>query len=270
MSELDAVESTKDGPNTLTSLIGAFGQLGLKPGMTVVVHASMGSIGWVCGGAPSVILALESVLTESGTLVMPTHSSDLSDPARWQDPPVPRSWWDTIREEMPAFDAHLTPTRRMGVIAETFRKQHGVERSRHPQVSFAAWGKHKAFVTQDSSYGFALGEQSPLARVYELDGHVLLIGTEHSTNTSLHLAEYRADFPDKKMTQNAFPVIDQADKVWKAHDDIEYFTDDFNEIGKHFEAAHKVSSGQVGNAACRLMSQRSLVDFAEGWMTANR
>jgi len=38
-------------------------------------------------------------------------------------------------------------------------------------------------------------ENSPLARVYDRDGDVLLLGVGHDSNTSLHLAEHRADFP---------------------------------------------------------------------------
>ena len=33
------------------------------------------------------------VLTEDGLLIMPTHSSGLSEPSYWENPPVPESWW---------------------------------------------------------------------------------------------------------------------------------------------------------------------------------
>ena len=62
-------------------------------------------------------------LGATGTLVMPTHSTDLTEPSQWENPPVPESWWTVIRETMPAYQPDLTPTRSMGVIAETFRKQ---------------------------------------------------------------------------------------------------------------------------------------------------
>ena len=53
---------------------------------------------------------------------MPTHTGDNSEPSNWENPPVPESWWDVIRAEMPVFDPKLTPTRGMGIIPETFRK----------------------------------------------------------------------------------------------------------------------------------------------------
>lgn len=270
MSERAAIDNTANGPNTLTSLAKEFRKLGLHEGMTVLVHASLRSLGWVCGGAPTVILALETVLTEAGTLVMPTHSGDVSDPAKWENPPVPGSWWNIIKKEMPAFDHDLTPTRAMGKIPETFRKQQSVVRSNHPQVSFAAWGKHKQYIIQDTKYDFALNEQSPLGRVYDLDGEVLLIGVDYSSNTSLHLAEYKANYITKRLIKNGFPVIEQTHRVWKEYDDIDYRTDDFEEIGRHYENGNDLKTGKVGNATCRLMKQRSLVDFAVQWMKNNR
>ena len=270
MSEKDAIDSMENGPNTLRSLVHDFRKLGIHEGMTVLVHSSLRSLGWVCGAAPTVILALETVLTEAGTLVMPTHSGDLSDPAKWEDPPVPSSWWDTIKEEMPAFDKDLTPTRGMGKIPETFRKQRTVVRSNHPQLSFAAWGKHKQYIIQDSKYDFALDENSPLGRVYQLDGSILLLGVGYSKNTSLHLAECKANYPAKAQFKNGFPVIEHARKTWKEYDDIDYDTDDFEEIGRRYEQECGIHTGKVGNALCKLMKQRSLVDFAVTWMESNR
>jgi aminoglycoside 3-N-acetyltransferase len=173
---------------TVEQLITDLRALGLKPGMTVLAHSSLSRLGWVCGSAQAVIEALEEVLTPAGTLVMPAHSSELSDPAEWRHPPVPQAWWEPIRATMPAFQPDLTPTRQMGRIAETFRKQNGVLRSAHPQVSFAAWGAQAKFVTDGHRLEHPLGEDSPLARIYALDGRILLLGVGHGNNTSLHLA----------------------------------------------------------------------------------
>src|SRR5712691_7570347 len=127
---------------TRLSLAHDLRQLGMQAGMTVIVHSSLKSLGWVCGGPVAVVQALMDVVTGAGTLVVPTQTGDYSDPTYWQYPPVLEAWWAPIKEQMPAFDPHITPSRHMGLIVETFRTWPGVLRSSHPHVSFAAWGRH--------------------------------------------------------------------------------------------------------------------------------
>jgi aminoglycoside 3-N-acetyltransferase len=80
-------------PRTRQSLAKDLLDAGLTSGMNVIVHSSLSSLGWVCGGAVAVVQALMDVITPAGTLVMPTHSGDLSDPSMWQAPAVPADWW---------------------------------------------------------------------------------------------------------------------------------------------------------------------------------
>jgi len=270
MSECDAIVKMKSKPNTVSSLIDDFQKLGINLGMTVIVHSSLSSLGWVCGGAPSVLLALESVLTDDGTLIMPAHSGDLSDPKNWQNPPVPEEWWDIIRNEMPCFNKDITPTRGIGKLPEVFRTQRSVVRSSHPQLSFSAWGKNKEYIIQDNHFDYAQNKASPLGRIYELDGYVLLIGVDHENNTSLHLAEYIANYKAKKIISNGMPVLEDGKNKWKVFEDIDISSDDFAEIGMEFEKSNEIKIGKVGLATCRLFKQRAIVDFAVKWMEKNR
>jgi aminoglycoside 3-N-acetyltransferase len=273
MTEQLAIEKTRDQPLPITvdSLKKDLMSLGVKPGMVLLVHSSLSSIGWVCGKSVAVIEALESVLTLDGTLVMPTHSGELSEPSYWQHPPVPEAWWQTIRDTMPAFQADLTPTREMGIIPETFRKQHGVLRSYHPQVSFAAWGKYARKITENHGLEYPLGEGSPLARIYDLRGYLLLLGVGHGNNTSLHLAEHRSSYSGKKVVQQGAPMFVEGKRVWQTFDDIETDDDDFETIGAAFaEETGLERTGKIGQADAKLLPQRDLVDFAVQWMEAHR
>jgi aminoglycoside 3-N-acetyltransferase len=269
MAEKDAIDAM-GAPNTINSLSRDLGTLGVEPGMTLLAHSSLSAIGWVCGGPVAVILALENLLTPEGTLVMPAHSGDISDPAHWGDPPVPEAWWPAIRAEMPPFDPSLTPTRGMGAIPEAFRNQSGVVRSPHHSASFAAWGKHKDLIVQDDHPDFCQNDQSPLGRLYELDGYVLLLGVGYDRNTSLHLAEYRAAYPGKTTVHDGFPSADGGERTWRETQDILYRPEDFPEIGAAFERGPGARIGFIGRAPARLMRQRDLVDFAKAWMEANR
>lgn len=271
MSELDVIKNTKDGPVTVDSIKKDLLDLGVLEGMVLLVHSSLSSLGWVSGGPVGVILALEEVLGPEGTLVMPTHSGDLTDPGKWENPPVPERWKEIIRQTMPAFDPDFTPTRGMGRIPEAFRKQAGVRRSNHPHVSFTAKGKHAEFITGNHGLHFGLGEDSPLARVYEQEGWILFLGVGHENNTSLHLAEYRADYPGKKEIQQGAPIIQNGVRRWVKLNELEENSEEFNEIGKAYQkSGGKVLAGQVGNARGELIPQRELVDFAVGWMNENR
>jgi aminoglycoside 3-N-acetyltransferase len=270
MNEKNVIKKTKE-PLSVKSLITSFEKLGIKPGMVLLVHSSLSSIGWVIGGPVAVILALEEILGPDGTLVMPTHSGDLSDPKEWNNPPVPEHWKEPIRQNMPAFDPDLTPTRGMGRIPETFRKGRGVLRSNHPQDSFAARGKAADYITKGHGLDFGLGESSPLARIYDLEGWILLLGVDFENNTSLHLAEYRADFPSKKEIEQAGPVFQNGTRTWVPIKTLEERTDDFIQIGKAYKkSGNLIYTTKIGNATAELIPQRDLVDFTADWMKKNR
>ena len=272
MPEDQVVEKTKTLA-TVESLQTDFKALGIKKGMVLLVHSSLSAMGWVCGGAVAVIIALQEVLGETGTLVMPTHSTDLSDPRQWENPPVPKLWWQTIRETMPVYDPDLTPTRSMGKIPETFRKQKGVVRSTHPQMSFCASGPQASYVIENHALALGMGENSPLARIYDLDGFILLLGVGHSSNTSMHLAEYRADFSTKCIVQESAPILRDGSRTWTTFEDINVDASDFEDIGADFlrsDEGKLVRHGKVGIANCQLMPQRNIIDFAVDWLEKNR
>lgn len=256
-------------PHTSQTLSSDLLGLGVRAGDVLLLHASNRSVGYVAGGVQAVVEALLAVLGPQGTLVVPTHTGDNSDPAGWQHPPVPQQWWPVIREQAPAFDPLRTPSRWMGVIAETVRTWPGTRRSDHPQVSFAACGAHAADVVGEHQLDDALGERSPLGAIYRLDGKVLLLGCRHGSNTSLHLAEWRQPSPPRGVEGASVRQPDGTGR-WITWTDVVPDEADFEQLGTDFEAAVGVAIGQVGSATARLMSQRILVDFATTWIATNR
>jgi len=272
MGEADVIERTGENPVTLDRLTMDLKALGLEAGSCVIVHSSLSALGWVCGGAQTVIMAIEEVIRPWGLLIMPTHSGHLSDPAGWNAPPVPETWWETIRNTMPAFDPDITASRGVGIIPETFRKQPDVVRSAHPQLSFAVWGEDAVEIASGHEPEYSLGEGSPLAKIYQRKGNVLLLGAGYDTNTSFHLAEYRAAFPKKEIIDTGAPVMIDGHRRWKWFKDVHISSDDFGEIGLAFEKKYKqeIRSGKVGLADSRLFPQRLCVDFAVHWMERHR
>ncbi|MFC0211174.1 aminoglycoside N(3)-acetyltransferase [Paenibacillus chartarius] len=269
--ERQVIEATQGLPATAQSLANDLRDLGVEPGMPLIVHSSLSSLGWVVGGAQAVVMALAQAVGEEGTLLMPTQTGGLSEPSVWQNPPVPEAWWPIIREHMPAFDPGLTPTRGMGAIVETFRTWPGTLRSAHPQLSFAARGKLAGALLAGQTLNDGLGERSPLARLYDHDGWVLLLGVGHDNNTSIHLAEYRAHYPGKEQREYAAPVMIDGRREWTTYLDIQFVTDDFPAIGDAFaQATGLVAHGKVGQAQALLMPQRELVDYAVMWMGLHR
>lgn len=269
--EADLIKAT-GSPVTTDSMIADLKKLGLKAGDVVIVHSAMSKLGWVNGGAVAVILALESVLGENGTLVMPTHTGANSDPKNWRYPPVPESWIDPIRASMPAYDPAMSPTRKMGQIPETFRRQTGTIRSDHPQLSFAARGPLAEKITQDHHLAIEMGDGSPLDHIYQAGGKVLLLGVGFGNNTSIHLAEHRADFPAKKWLPMGCAMLVNGQREWVTYEGLDYDDEDFLKIGAAFMETYpdEVKTGKVGLADALLMPQPILVDFAVDWIEKNR
>lgn len=264
MSEAELIAETP-APRTRTSLAKDLRDAGLLAGDILILHSSLKALGWVSGGPVAVLLAFQDVLTQAGTLIVPTHSANLTDPANWQSPPVPDEWVPIIQETVPAFDPARTPSLDMGIIAETFRSWPGVQRSAHPHVSFAAWGKHADDITKDHQLAWSMGEDSPLHRAYGLNAKVMLLGTRKCT--SLHLAEALSG--TVATTTSAAAVTQDGRRVWMTFPDWVYSTDKFSEILDAFCARDHVTHQLIGSASTLLLHQPALVDFAIEFLQQN-
>ncbi len=151
MTEQDAIAAVS-APVTVDSMVRDLRALGVRRGDTVIAHCAMSRFGWVCGREAAVVRALLRAVGPLGTLVMPAHSGDNSEPSLWQHPPVPQSWFAPIREQMPAYDRRVTASRCIGRVAECLRTWPGARRSAHPQVSWVAKGPGAAWLLRGHTY----------------------------------------------------------------------------------------------------------------------
>lgn len=267
MSEQNIINRTYR-PITVSVIAEGLMSLGVREGDTLLVHSSLSSLGWVCGGPQAVVQALLKAAGDGGTIVMPAQSGDWSDPAEWGNPPVPLDWHDVIYNEMPAFDPAMTPTRGMGRIAELFRTAPGTMRSDHPQVSFCANGAQAAKILSGHPLTPQFGMNSPLGKLYARGAKVLLLGVRYDSCTSFHLAEALwANMPTKQM---GTAIMENGVRTWKRFNDFAYDSGDFDMLGERFEAERSVIRGLVGNAECSLFDLKEAVDYALEWLPQHR
>jgi aminoglycoside 3-N-acetyltransferase len=267
-STMDLAERDGAGPRTSLSLAGDLRELGLAAGDTVLLHSSLSSLGWVCGGAVAVVQAFLDVLGPTGTLVAPSFATENRDPARWAGPEIPASWWPQIRESLPPYDPALTPCRSLGIIAETVRCWPGAFRSPHPQTSFAAIGARAAALTSRHDLASELGERSPLTALEAAGARIVLLGVGFDRCTAFHLAEYR--LPWRTPRDNACVMTTPAGRAWVPYRGVLLDAGDFAELGADLEHTGAVLAGRVGSADARLLELAAAVAFARDWLTEHR
>ena len=153
----------------------ALREVGLNDGDSLIVHSSLRSLGHVEGGADTVIDALLDTIGPDGNLMLPTFN------------------YTRLRPE-PYYDPAETPCR-TGAVPEAGRKRPGAVRSLHPTHSVAVIGPRAEELTRDHLSFRALGIGSPIDRLVQAGGKVLLIGVGHTANSTIHLAEEYADLP---------------------------------------------------------------------------
>lgn len=243
---------------------------GVRPGMNLMVHISLSSIGWVVGGAETLIRVLIDLVGPDGHLMMPAQTWKNLDPSTGVHWDVPEAHWDLVRQQWPAFDPLITPVIGMGVCAEMFRTWPGTVRSNHPARSFSVRGPKAAWVAADHNLSNIFGQGSPLDKFQSLGSHILLLGVDHNKNTSLHVAETQADLPNKPMSTEYSAILQGGKRVWAEYRTLAVDDEDFVELGHAYDVARSIPIHKVGQADARLLDMGDLIDWARVWMEKNR
>jgi aminoglycoside N3'-acetyltransferase len=209
-------------------------ELGVSPGAVLLVHTSFSHVGPVEGGPAGLIDALQAAIRPDGTLVMPSMSDDDDHP----------------------FDPRTTPCLGMGVLADTFWRLPGVARSDSPH-SFAAIGPAAARITADHPLDVPHGLNSPVGRVYELDGQVLLLGVGHDANTTIHLAEGLAGVRYRRPKS---VMINHAGQLTRYdYSEIDHCCANFKLVDEWLDMEQGQRRGRVGHGEARLTRSRNVV-----------
>ncbi|MEV7423268.1 MULTISPECIES: aminoglycoside N(3)-acetyltransferase [unclassified Streptomyces] len=254
-------------PPAVAALARELTALGVTPGATLLVHASLRATGL---DAITLREALLTALGEDGTLVVPAFTEENSDTSAAHLARVrgmTRREAAVFRAAMPAFDAAGTPCLAMGRLAESVRTAPGAVRSAHPQSSFAAVGRRAAELLARHPLDSHLGPGSPLGALADAGARVLMINVGFAACTAFHLAEYR---PGAHMRSYRCVVKARDGKPrWVEYEDVALDDRDFEEIGSSF-AWGVAQTGQLGGTVTRLFSIKDAVAHAESWMTEKR
>lgn len=230
----------------------------------MLVHAALRKVGRIVGGPDMIVDALRDVLGPDGTILGYTdwqmEDEDRDDPA--------------LRDHLPAFDPLSSrATRSNGYWPELLRTTPGALRSASPGASMAALGGKAEWFIADHALDYGYGPNSPLGKLVEASGKVLMLGAPLDTMTLLHHAEHIADFPNKRVIRYEAPILVDGRKVWRPFEEFDtgdvpdgMAEDYFAEIVEQFLASGKGKRGTIGAAPSVLVSAPEIVAFGVNWM----
>ncbi len=226
-----------------------FVQAGLKKGDIVLVHSSMGRIGYVENGPDDVIDALLEVIGNNGLLVMPGFCEPKYD----------------RKLKMHVFDVQNTPTY-TGIIPETFRKRRGIKRSISPTHSLCAFGKRaEEFVKNHENCDNPFAMNGPFGKLYHWNAKIMLIGVDHLANSSLHIVEDMLDFPVNVFTDKFKALIldNGKKKIIEARRHTAYSRRirDPNIMEKYCLQHEVMKILKIGNTELRIIKIKPFVDM---------
>lgn len=168
---------------TYRDFITSFRKLDIDRTRPVIVHTSLSAFGEVLGGVETVLGAL---LSSFDTLIMPvfTYKTMVTPELGPPDNAITYGSGKDANRMAEIFQPEMPADKMMGVLAETFRKHPGVLRSTHPILSFAGINAAPILEMQKTHDPLL-----PIQGLVDGEGFVLLMGVNHTVNTSIHYGE---------------------------------------------------------------------------------
>lgn len=248
--------------------------LGLSRGDTVMVHASVRSVGEVAGGPDQIHLAIKDAIGDEGTMLMYASCPQYYDEVgRGTLAPEVEA---ELREKLPPFDALTARSARdNGALVELLRTYPGSRVNDHV-VRFVVRGARAEHLLSPQPWEYAYGAGSLLERFLALDGKILMLGSDHDTVTFLHYTEHVGHFPGKRVIRYQVPVLADGARVWRWTSEVDtsdggahpHWPDRFfaRIVDEHLRATRN-RGGRVGDAPSWVMSARALHEHALPIMT---
>lgn len=239
-----------------------------------MVHAAMSRVGRLLNGPDALIGALLDAVGSAGTIMSYTDWDAAYDELLDSAGRVPPEW----RDHIPPYDpAASRAIRDNGVLAEFIRTTPGARRSGNPAASMAAIGARAEWLTVDHSLDYGYGERSPLAKLVEAGGKVLMVGAPLDTMTLLHHAEHLASIPGKRIRCYEVPFATPHGVTWRMVEEfdtsvpiVEGLAEDyFATIVRDFLATGRGAQGHIGQAPATLVEAAPICAFAVGWLEGN-
>ena len=234
--------STPDKPHvTKAQIVAGLRRIGLKAGDLVQVHSSLSAFGHVEGGADALVDALLETVGPGGTVMVPTFNHGGAA----------------------VFDIDQTPSTN-GVVTNALRVRPEARRSQHPTHPYAAIGPLAAWLTAGHLELTTFDPQSPLGKLAEKGGWVLLLGVGMRANTAAHVGETKAlvhclsyrNYPRRVRLPGSGEVVRAWGCGWRDSPCLI----EWDPLEAAMRERGMIQDGRIGAAEVHLMKCRDVID----------
>ena len=238
MKPYDATGKTRV---THADIVTGLRELGIGTGWLLQVHSSLSSLGFVEGGAGTVVDALLEVVGPEGTVMMPTFNHGGAD----------------------IYDPRTTPSTN-GAVTEALRRRPSARRSMHPTHPYAAIGRQAEELIAGHREVLTFDRRSPLGKLADRGGYVLLLGVGMRANTAAHIGETMArvhclgfnQFPRRVRLEDGQVIAAWGD-IWRDGPcRIEW-----DPLETRMRTRNLIRDGRIGNGAVHLMKALDVIDM---------